>query len=161
LVTLIESLKDRLYDEEIKTIELERLKDEINSGSLDKYDQRIKEIELERKLDTKSTFNKYLNDTLHEMNVLYSHLIKFPKYTREEFESQEALYFEQSLQRQVLGLVGAKEALLNMIDDKKTIEQFERMYAELPDDKKSEMLDEITKKSLAGYIQIDQTKLPK
>jgi hypothetical protein len=161
LLVLIESVKSKIYDQEIDNIKVEQLKEEINSGNLNKYDKRIKEIELERKQNEIHSHNKYLNDALHEMNVLYSHLQKFPKYTREEFEAQEYLYFEQSLQRQILGLTGAKEALINMIDDKKTIEQFEKMYAELPHDKKKEMLNDITRQSLAGYIKFDQSKLPK
>jgi hypothetical protein len=161
LIILIESIRAQLYDREIENIKIEQLKEEINSGELNKFDKKIKEIELKRKIEAINSQEKQFNDSLHEMNVLYSHLQKFPKYTREEFEAQEYLYYEQNLQRQVLGLTGAKEALINMIDDKKTIEQFEKLYAELPDDKKKEMLNDITRKSLAGYIQFDQAKLPK
>lgn len=161
LLVLIESVKSKLYEHEKEQIKLEQLKEEINSGELNKYEQKIKEIDLKIKENEIDSHKKYLNDAIHEMNVLYAHLQKFPKYTREEFEAQEYLYFEQSLQRQVLGLTGAKEALINMIDDKKTIEQFENLYAQLPDNKKKEMLNDITRQSLAGYIQFDQSKLPK
>ena len=161
LIIAIETMQNQLYEIEIENIKIEQLKEEINSGELNKFDKRIKEIELQRKINSINSHEKQFNDSLHEMNILYSHLQKFPKYTREEFEAQEYLYYEQSLQRQILGLTGAKEALINMIDDKKTIEQFENLYAQLPDEKKKEMLNDITRQSLAGYIQFDQSKLPK
>lgn len=161
LLSLIESARNKIYEHEKELLEIEKLKEEINFGNLNSYDKKIKEIDLKMKEFDINSYNKYLNDAAHQINVLYSHYIKFPKYTREEFESQEKLYFEQSLQRQILGLTGAKEAMINMIDDKKTIEQFEKLYAELPEDKKKEMLNDITRQSLAGYIQFDQSKLPK
>lgn len=153
--SLIETIRAYLLDVEKNKIDIEEIEEEINLGELNKFDLRRKQIKLKELQYNIPAFEKKLKDALYELNLFYKHFILLPKFTRDEFEQQERLYFEQSLQRQILGLNGPKEALVNMNEDKKTIDQFEKMYAELPNEKKKELLDQTIKNSLAGYIQLE------
>jgi hypothetical protein len=49
----------------------------------------------------------------HELNILYAHFQKLPRYTREQFELGEREHFDIKLNRQLLGVQGAAEALEN------------------------------------------------
>lgn len=152
--TILGSLESMKYDEKLKQIQIEKLQYEINDSKTDQFERRKKEIELEQLSKVTKNLQKSANDLLHELNFYYSYFSKMPRFTREEFESNERLYFEQSLQRQCLGLTGAKEALLNMMDDAKTIDNFEKMYEALPQEQKHLFNDLIVHQSMAGLLQL-------
>ena len=61
--------------------------------------------------------DKLINDALQELNILYHHFKALPRYTREEFEAGEAAHFTEKLTRQIQGVQGAQEALVNMAQD--------------------------------------------
>lgn len=152
--SILSSLRSKQYDKEKFQIQIDELKHIIESPDTDEFTRRKKEIELKEAMISSRWADKLMQDSIKELNIYYSYFKQFPKYTREQFEREERLYFEQSLQRQALGLTGAKEALLNMMDDMKTIKNFNEQYAALPEDKKDEMLHAISRSSLAGYIRL-------
>ena len=79
--------------------------------------------------------------------------------TREEFEAGEYRHFLEDLNRQELGMSGAKESLINMLDDIKGIERFENNFASLPESKRN-ALQELTDESLSHLlINKDKNKL--
>ncbi|CAB4140517.1 hypothetical protein UFOVP405_50 [uncultured Caudovirales phage] len=151
--TLLASIEETKYSEKIKQIDIMELEEKLNDPSISKYEKMRDEIKLERLKKPDTWHQKLVNDTIRQLNLYYAHFKRLPKYTREQFEQQEKLYFEQSQRRQMLGVTGAKEAIMNMIDDKKTIEQFEKAWAELPENKKHELLDQVTRQSMAGMIE--------
>ena len=76
-------------------------------------------MELLFKIDdlTTNQFDKLVNDAISELNVLYHHFKLLPRYTREEFEAGEAKHFDVKLSRQIQGVHGATESLVNMQQD--------------------------------------------
>lgn len=151
--TLLEAVQESKYSERIRQIDVMELEEKLNDPSISKYEKMRDEIKLEKLKRPDRWHQKMINDTIRQLNLYYAHFKRLPKYTREQFEQQEQLYFEQSQRRQMLGITGAKEAIMNMVDDKKTIEQFEKAWMELPENKKHELLDQVTKQSMAGMIE--------
>lgn len=78
------------------------------------FDRQRWEIEIQQKLSNRAFTDKLINDALAELNVLYYHFKKLPRFSRKEFESAEHKYFMENLTRQVNGVVGAAESLTNM-----------------------------------------------
>jgi hypothetical protein len=69
---------------------------------------------------------KLLNDALVDIGYMYSELKKFPRYTREEFESEEALHFQLDLEQQASVPHAAVDSLTNMgLNDKRLQEMLE------------------------------------
>jgi hypothetical protein len=124
----------------------------LNNETLGKFERRKLELKLKHLTLNDSWSRKLLNDVLQEVTFYYEKFKSFPRYTREQFEAGEQLYFQESLSRQLLGITGAKEAIINMMDDVKTIEHIEKAVKELPADKLQEMLMQISSE-LSGSIQ--------
>jgi hypothetical protein len=156
----IDSLRRAQTDERKRLIEIEKLKRKINAPETDEFDKQLYEIDLEIALDPHAINSaaKRFNDALEELNYFYSVFKKFPKYTREQFEAEERLHFEQRLQRQALGLSGAQESLLNMMDDKGTLKTFCDRVKELPDNSTPEQMQQLAFECLQGYISLQQQK---
>jgi hypothetical protein len=153
---LLNQLRDYKYAEQTRQIEIEELEWEINNENFNSFQKRKKEIELQRLKEGDLWNQKLAMDVIRQLNLYYKHFKAFPKFTNKEFEAGERLYFEQSQNRQLLGLVGAKEALINMVDDAETIKNFEQNWEQLPLEKRETLLLEIVEKSLAGKIDIKQ-----
>ena len=124
LHTRLQALRSVQFQVKKSRVRIEQLKQEIANPEVNLYEKQLKQIELEETTSGMLWDEKTTNDALVELNLFYDKFKKFPRYTREQFEAEERLYFEQKLQRQVLGLNGAKESLLNMIDDKETLKAF-------------------------------------
>lgn len=97
---------------------------------------------------------KKITDQTAEATLLYRHFCKYPRYTRAQFEAGERLHYEQRLTRQIMGIDGSKDAYLNMNDDVRTMENFTAMYARLTEVERSEMLNDLSRKSLANYLEL-------
>jgi hypothetical protein len=151
--SLLNQFREMLYAERLRQIEIEELQEIIANPETPKFERKRKEIALQQVLENDRWRQKLTADLIHQLNLYYDHFKRLPRYTREQFEAGERLYFEQTQNRQILGITGAKEAVMNMIDDAKTIQQFESAWAALPDDQKYKMLERITSESMAGMIE--------
>lgn len=128
--------------------EIEKLKAQAKKTK-DSLKKEILNNEIRRMVVNKKLERKTLDDLVEEAKVLYYHLNKLPKYTREEFEKAEGIYYLESLKRQAMGLTGAKNSLLSMFEDIKALENFEEKYEALPEDQKH-LLEKITEESLTN-----------
>lgn len=129
-MTLLARLRDLQgvqYDQARDEIRLEQLQEKIRDPNIGIYDRKLAEIDLKQAEDFLYDKKKSLNDLLRELNLLYSYFKMFPSITREQFEAGEKLHFEQRLARQILGLSGAKESMINMTDDSSTVEKFQEL----------------------------------
>ena len=117
----IAALKEAKYGRMKEEIDIEELQAKIDDPSTNTYDRRRAQIDIQQKLDHRSFTDKLINDALSELNLLYKHFKVMPRYSREEFERGERLHFEQKLTRQIQGLAGAQESLINMTQDKDTL----------------------------------------
>jgi hypothetical protein len=157
LHSILIGLKNKKNEFAKRQIDIDETQEKLNDPNTNKFEKRRLELKLIELTDNDNWEKKLLNDSLKEFEFYYKKFITFPKYTREQFEAGERLYFEQSLQRQLLGLSGAKESMLNMIDDKKTIENFEAAIKSLTKDELEKVILEISDQSLAGRISFKES----
>ncbi len=119
LLSLLEGLNQCVSMFENTQIDIEELQEPVE----DKYQQRRNEIKLrEKELDLR--FLKFrMIGLIRECDYLYGLLDKMPKYTREEFEKEEAQYWEKRLTRQARltemfgGNFGNVDAILQMYSE--------------------------------------------
>ena len=156
LHSILESLNQLKFNERLRQIEIEELKEKISDPSVNKYAQMRYEIDLEKILSRGKWHEKLVMDQIVQLKIYYKHFKALPKYTKEQFENSEKLFFEQSQRRMILGITGAKESIMNMIDDKKTIEQFEKMWETIPGEKKNSLLESVTQQTIASLIDFDK-----
>lgn len=110
----IRALREAQYGRMIEDVDIEELREKLEDPDVNKFDKKRAQIEIDHKLANRPHTDKLINDAVKELNVLYKHFKRLPRYTREEFEAGEEAYFTESLTRQVKGIVGAHESLLNM-----------------------------------------------
>jgi hypothetical protein len=130
-------------------IDIEELQSKIDDETTSVWDRRRFKLDIEQKLHNRPFADKLINDALTELNVLYSHFQALPRYTRKQFELQEQVHFEQKLNRQLVGLSGAKESLINMTDDARALYNFETDYINLP----TPTQDQVDQLKLSNIIQ--------
>jgi hypothetical protein len=112
-------------------VDLDEIEYNLANGKLNQFERRRELIKKEELLSHTNWTNKLINDAICELNILYNHFNKLPKFTREQFEAGEQIHFEQKLSRAVLGMDGAKESLVNMKEDILAISQYENAVASL------------------------------
>lgn len=109
-------------------IDIEELQEKIDNPETNKFERRRAQLDIEYKLAQRPYTDKLMNDALTELNILYQHFKKLPRYTRAQFEAGERTHFDTKLQRQLAGCQGAAEALTNM---EKDLPMFTKLESEL------------------------------
>jgi hypothetical protein len=110
----LRALREAQFSRMREEIDLDELRAKLQLGEYNKFDKRRFEVDIQQKLSSRAFTEKLINDAIAELNVLYHHFKRLPRFTREQFEAAESTYFEESLTRQVKGIVGAAESLTNM-----------------------------------------------
>lgn len=147
----INALHEAKFNLMKQEVDIEELQEKINDPNTSSFDKRRAEIDIMQKRITRKYTQKLIHDAITELNVLYKHFKKLPKFTREEFEAGERLHFEQRLTRQVIGCTGAKESLINMGDDLLSLDKFEELiqsgeFVGLDDAKQKSLVNILIKK---------------
>lgn len=131
LMSKFHALNEAYFGRQLEDIEIAEL-EEKRDNDPNKWERMKADVEIKKRLSNRSYTNKLINDAIEESNYLYNELKKFPEYTREQFELEEKQHFEQRLTRQIQGVQGASESLLNMSSDKKMLlEQINEKRLEL------------------------------
>jgi len=115
----IRAVKEYQYAQAKLAIDIEEREAKIADENTNPFDRRRLELENTKARDESGWGQKLLNDALRELDCLYAEFKKLPRYTREQFEAEEAKHFEGRLSRQLLPGGGAKESLDNMNVDLK------------------------------------------
>jgi hypothetical protein len=149
------AVQEAIIGRELEKVEEEELQAKIDSPDYDNFEKRKFELDLKKRQIYKPFNDKLFNDALKELNVLYKHFKALPKYTREEFEAGEKRHFLEDLNRQALGLAGAKMSLINMVDDMASIEKFETEFKQIANNYDTQSLLEFTENSLTN-VQKEQ-----
>lgn len=110
----LRALREAQFSRMREEVDIDELRAKIDDTDTNQYDRRRAEIDILQKLSNRAFTEKLINDALAELNVLYHHFKKLPRFSRKEFESAEYKYFKENLTRQVNGVVGAAESLTNM-----------------------------------------------
>lgn len=122
MISKIQSVKASLFTRQRRQIDVEEKRAKIEDPNTNSFERRRLEIDIAEIQDGENHYNKLLNDAIQDLNVLYAEFKKFPNFTREQFEAEEAFHFDARLKRQLQG-EGAHESLLNMHEDVKLLEQ--------------------------------------
>lgn len=128
MMSKVEALREAKYARLKMDIDIEELQEKIANPETNKFDRRRAELDIQQKLEGLPYTDKLINDAVTELNSLYGHFKALPRYTREEFEEEERVHFEQRLQRQIAGQDGARESLMNMNHDMNNITGFEHNF---------------------------------
>lgn len=115
----IRAVKEYQYAQAKLAIDIEEREAKIADESINPFERRRLELENTKSRDESGWGQKLLNDALRELDCLYAEFRRLPRYTREQFEAEEAKHFEGRLQRQLLPGGGARESLDNMNVDLK------------------------------------------
>lgn len=110
----IRAVKEYQYAQAKLEIDIEEREAKIADERTDPFERRRLELENAKAQDESGWGKKLLNDALRELNCLYAEFKKLPRYTRAQFEAEEAKHFDGRLQRQLLPGGGARESLDNM-----------------------------------------------
>jgi hypothetical protein len=110
----IRALKEVEYARMKDNIDIEELEHKISLPETNDFDKRRYRLEIDKKMDDRGYTDKLAKDAIAELNTLYSVFKQLPRFTRVQFEAGERVYFEQHLNDQLRGIVGAAESLRNM-----------------------------------------------
>jgi hypothetical protein len=124
MITKLQSMLAFREQEEIAQIDMDEQQSIINDPATSEFDRRRAQVKLRNMRLNDKYKHKLINDGVQELNLLYSHLKRYPKYTREQFESAEREHYERRLVRQVQGATGALEAIVNMREDMKALDEY-------------------------------------
>ena len=113
----IQAILEAKHGRAKEDIDIEELQEKIDDPDISSFERRRAQLDIDFKLANKQYTDKLLNDAITELNILYGHFQKLPRYTREQFELGESKHFQIKLDRQVKGIQGALEALTNMHQD--------------------------------------------
>jgi hypothetical protein len=131
LLSNINSLETILLGIKNKQVDLDEIEYNLQHANLNEFQKRREVLKREQIELDNEWLNKLINDAIVELDVLYSHYQKFPKYTREQFEAAERKHYEQRLNRQAFGLEGAAASIINMNEDLPAFQQFEEKIQKL------------------------------
>lgn len=120
----IRAVKEALYGVQLQDIDIEENEYKASLPETSSFDKRRLAIENAKMREGRKWSEKLLNDALRELDCLYQEFKKYPKYTREQFEAEEFLHFQNRLTRQVEGIDGARDSLANMLDDRQIMDRF-------------------------------------
>lgn len=117
----IKCLENNKYDQELKLIDIEEMKESISKMSTPSYEKRRLEIKLKKELFNLECSNKSIADALEELKVYFNILETLPKeITREEFEKEEFSYWKKRLgstaARQIASMGTIKEDVLESLE---------------------------------------------
>lgn len=127
----LSALREAQFGRMKEQVDLDEIDYKLSNPELDQFSRRREEIKKLEILSRRTWTDKLINDAVAELNILYKHFKTLPKYTREQFEQAEKIHFTQKLQRQVVGIEGAKEALINMNEDTLAIQKYEEEVLKL------------------------------
>ena len=146
----LRALNEAKFGRMKEEIDLDEIEHKLQDLTLNQFDRRRELIKREEILSRRQWTDKLINDAISELNVLYKHFKALPKYTRQQFEQGEHLHFTQRLNRQALGLEGAKESLINMNEDVHAITNYEKQFLQLQNTQQA--ADEETLKILRDQL---------
>lgn len=119
----IRALKEAYFSHQRALVGIAELEEQLTDSMLGKYDRIRKELDLQEKQSNVSYLEKLVKDAAFEVETFSSMLKKFPEYTREQFEAEERLHFEQRLKLQAAGIQGAHDSLFCMGYNTKEVAQ--------------------------------------
>ena len=127
----IQAILEAKHGRAKEDIDIEELQAKVDNPDTNDFDRRRAQLDISFKLANRKYTDKLMNDAVVELNILYKHFKKLPRYTREQFELAEPEHFDIKLNRQLANIQGAAEALVNMQEDMPTFTALENELLKL------------------------------
>jgi hypothetical protein len=131
MMSKLRALNEAKFAKMKQEVDIDEIDHKLKDPNLDTFERRRQEIKKQEILSGNYWSDKLINDAIQELNILYGHFKKLPQFTREQFEQAEQLHFEQRLTRQVQGVQGAHESLVNMNADLIALQHYEEQVKQL------------------------------
>ncbi len=112
--SLMQKLKHSYFEFKRQEIDIKELEYKNSLKEINEFDKGRNEITIEEKIDGREHWSKLIKDSIIELECYNETLEKLPEINRDEFENGEYEYYQKELNKQVLGITGAKESLLAM-----------------------------------------------
>jgi hypothetical protein len=160
MMAKLRALNEAKFSRMKQQVDLDEIDYKLKDDKLDVFEKRRQEIKKQELLSGNYWSDKLINDAIQELNVLYKHFKNLPRYTRDQFESAEKLHFEQRLNRQVIGVSGAKESLVNMHEDLKALECYEDEIKKLGLTKEETVMLEDLRNSMTNIMREKTQNMP-
>lgn len=110
----IRAVKEAIAGRQLSDIDLEENEYKMQLPETTEFERRRLTIKNAQIRDSYKWTDKLFNDAMSEISYLYSEFKRYPQYTREEFEHEEAIHFQLCLEQQQKTGGGALESLANM-----------------------------------------------
>ena len=114
LMSRLNSLRENYFKYQQNLVDIEELEDKLANGIENKFEKKRAELKLQEKKAGAEYLMKLVSDSAIEVETFMEHMQKFPEYTREQFEREEAAHYTKRLQLQASGVTGALESMFHM-----------------------------------------------
>lgn len=110
----IRSIKEAISARQLSDIDIEENEYKMQLPETSDFERRRLQIKNTQIRESYKWTDKLFNDVLIEIGYLYGEFKRYPQYTREQFEHEEAIHFQLCLEQQQKTGGGALESLANM-----------------------------------------------
>lgn len=121
----IQAIKHNIVKAELAQVDYDENEYKLGLPETSEFDKRRLRLKNKEIEESRKWADKLMNDALQEISQLYAAFKQYPRYTREQFEAEEALHFQIELEQQIeTANNGAKESLFNMSVNHIKLKQF-------------------------------------
>jgi hypothetical protein len=121
----IQAIKHNIVKAELSQVDYDENEYKLGLSETSEFDKRRLRLKNKEIEESRKWADKLMNDALQEISQLYAAFKQYPRYTREQFEAEEALHFQIELEQQIeTANNGAKESLFNMSVNHIKLKQF-------------------------------------
>lgn len=110
----IRAIKEAITSRQLADIDIEENEYKMQLPETTEFERRRLVIKNAQIRESYKWTDKLFNDAMSEISYLYSEFKKYPQYTREQFEHEEAVHFQLCLEQQAKTGGGVLESLANM-----------------------------------------------
>lgn len=119
----IRAIKENIAALELADIDVEENEYKASLPETSEFDRRRLVIENRKIRESREWTRKLFNDAMRELDCLYSEFKKYPRYTREQFESEERVHFQYRLEQALQIGEGAAGSLAHMNQNATALQQ--------------------------------------
>lgn len=110
----IRAIKETIAARQLSDIDIEENEYKMQLPETSDFERRRLAIKNTQIRESYKWTDKLFNDAMSEVGYLYAEFKRYPQYTREQFEHEEAIHFQLCLEQQQKTGGGALESLANM-----------------------------------------------
>ena len=146
----IRAIKEAIASKQLSDIDIEENEYNMQLPETTEFERRRLAIKNTQIRESYKWTDKLFNDAMTEIGYLYAEFKRYPQYTREQFEHEEAVHFQLCMEQQMKTGGGALESLANMNLNAPKLNQMLN---------NPETLAQLLEMSDANFLQIEKSPL--